>query len=82
MPVKFLKGIAMIDFFIVEPNQENIVLGRDFLRAVKGFIDIGKGQILLRGKAKGVYPFPRRNKNELVEESFEPLYNSDYYDEY
>ena len=55
----------MIDFFIMEPNQGNIVLGRD-----------------LRGKAKGVYPFPRRNKNELVEEPFESIYNSDYYDGY
>ena len=82
VPVKFLKGIAMVDFFIMEPNQGNIVLGRDFLRAVKGFIDIGKGQIRLRGKAKGVYPFPRRNKSELVEEPFEAIYNSDYYNDY
>ena len=82
MAVKFLKGIAMIDFFIMEPNQGNIVLGRDFLRAVKGFIDIGKGQIRLRGKTKGTYPFPRRNKDELVEEPFEAIYNSDYYDDF
>ena len=42
VPVTFLKGIAMVYFFIMKPNQGNIVLGRDFLRAVKGFIDIGK----------------------------------------
>src|SRR3954467_8417427 len=82
VPVKFLKGIAMVYFFVVKPNQGNIVLGRDFLRAVKGFIDIGKGQIRLRGKSKGVSPFPRNNKSELVEEPFEAIYNSDYYDGY
>ena len=38
---------------------------------MKGFIDIGKGRVRLRGKAKGMYPFPKRNKNELFEVSFE-----------
>ena len=38
---------------------------------MKGFIDVGKGRIRLRGKAKGMYPFPKRNKNELVEDPFE-----------
>ena len=52
-------------------NQGNVVLGRDFLRAMKGFIDIGKGQIHLRCKAKGKYLFPRKNKDELIENSFE-----------
>src|ERR1041385_7240216 len=79
--VTFLKGIAMVDFFVMKPNQGNIVLGTDFLRAMKGFIDIGKGQIRLRGKEKGIYPFPKRNKDELVEEPFESYYNSDYYDD-
>src|SRR4051812_39621820 len=64
--VTFLKRVATMDFFIVEPNQSNIVLGRDFLRAMKGFIDIGKGHIRLRGKAKGKYLFPRKKKNELI----------------
>src|ERR1041385_3557301 len=81
VPVTFLKGIAMVDFFVMKPNQGNIVLRRDFLLAVKGFIDIGKGQICLRGKGKGTYPFPKRNKDELVEEPFESYYNSDYYDD-
>ena len=67
----FLKRSVAVDFFIMKPNQENIVLGRDFLRAMKGFIDIGKGRIRLRGKAKGMYPFPKRNKNELFEDPFE-----------
>ena len=59
----------MVDFFIMDStNQGNIVLGRDFLRAMKGFIDIGKGQICLRGKAKGTHLFPRKYKNGLVEE--------------
>ena len=71
----------MVDFFVMKPNQGNIVLGRDFLRAVKGFIDIGKRQIHLCGKAKGMYPFPKRNKDELAEEPFESIYNSDYYDD-
>ena len=44
------------------------MLGRDFLRAMKGFIDIGKGQIRLRGRAKGTYLFPRKKKEELIEE--------------
>ena len=52
--VMFLKRSVAVDFFIMEPNQGNIVLGRDFLRSMKGFIDIGKGQIRLRGKAKGM----------------------------
>ena len=40
---------------------------------MKGFIDIGKGQIRLRGKAKGTYLFPRKNKDELIENSFQIL---------
>src|SRR3954470_8765200 len=71
--VMFLKRSVEIDFFIMKSNQVNIVLGRDFLRAVKGFIDIGKGQIRLRGKAKGTYLFPRKNKDELIENPFEFL---------
>jgi len=66
----------------MEPNQGNIVLGRDFLRAMKGFIDIGKGQIRLRGKAKGTYPFPRKNKDELLEEPFECFNDSDDFGEF
>ena len=46
------------------------MLGRDFLRAMKGFIDIGKGQIRLRGKSIGTYLFPRKKKEELIEEQF------------
>src|SRR3954467_5445560 len=70
--VQFGKRDAAVDFFIMEStNQGNVVLGRDFLRAMKGFIDIGKGQIRLRGKAKGTYPFPHKNNNELIENSFE-----------
>ena len=66
-----------MDFFIMEPNQGTIVLGRDFLRAMKGFIDIGKGHIRLRRKAKGMYLFSRKNKNELVEDQFEGFYDFD-----
>ncbi|KAE8769789.1 hypothetical protein D1007_58572 [Hordeum vulgare] len=47
--VTFSKRNATVDFFIMEPNKGNIVLGRDFLRAMRGFIDIGKGQIRLHG---------------------------------
>ena len=43
------------------------MLGRDFLRALKGFIDVSKGQICLRGRAKGTYIFPRK-KEELIKE--------------
>jgi hypothetical protein len=71
--VMFLKRSVEIDFSIMKANQGNIVLGRDFLRAMKGFIDIGKGQIRLRGKAKGTYLFPRKNKDELIENPFEIL---------
>ena len=46
------------------------MLGRDFLRSMKGFIEIGKGQIRFCGKAKGTYPFPRKKKNELIEGKF------------
>src|SRR3954463_5617969 len=46
--VMFLKRSVEIDFSIMKANQGNIVLGRDFLRAMKGFIDICKGQIRLR----------------------------------
>src|SRR3954470_14802474 len=74
LQVQFGKRDAAVDFFIMEStNQGNIVLGRDFLRAMKGFIDIGKGQIRLRGKAKGTYLFPRKNKDELIENPFEIL---------
>src|SRR4051812_43363978 len=59
--VTFSKRNATIDFFVMEQNKENIVLGRDFLRAVKGFIDIGKGHIRLRVKVNGMYHFPKRN---------------------
>src|SRR3954469_5192283 len=45
--VAFLHRVAPMDFFIMEPNQSNIVLGRDFLRAMKGFIDISNGHIRL-----------------------------------
>ena len=69
----FLKRAVAIDFSIMKENQGNIVLGRDFLRAMKGFIDIGKGQIRLHGKAKGMYLFPRKNKDELIENRFEIL---------
>ena len=65
-----------MDFFIMEPNQSNIMLGRDFLRAMKGFIDISKGHTRLRGKAKGKYLFPRKKKNVLVENRFEGFYDS------
>ena len=40
---------------------------------MKGFIDIGKGQIRLRGKEKGTYLFPRKDKDELIENPFEIL---------
>src|SRR3954469_4998570 len=39
----FLKRVATVDFFIMEPNQSNIMLGRDFPRAMKGFIVIVRG---------------------------------------
>ena len=40
---------------------------------MKGFIDIGKGKLRLRGKAKGTYIFPLKNKDEIIENSFEIL---------
>ena len=67
----FLKRSVAVDFFIMKPNEGNIVLGRDFLRAMNGFIDVGKGRICLRGKSKGMYPFSKRNKNVLFEDPFE-----------
>ena len=66
----------------MEPNKGNIVLGRVFLQAMKGFIDIGKGHIRLRGKAKGTYPFPRKNKDELVEDPFEGFDGSNDFGEF
>ena len=69
----FLKRSVEIDFAIMKANKGNIVLRRDFLRAMKGFIDIGKGQICLPGKAKGTYLFPQKNKDELIENPFEIL---------
>ena len=69
----FLKRSVEIDFAIMKANKGNIVLERDFLRAMKGFIDIGKGQICLRGKEKGTYLFPRKNKDELIENPFKIL---------
>src|SRR3954466_11904854 len=82
LQVQFGKRDATVDFFIMEStNQGNIVLGRDILRAMKCFIDICKGQIRLRGKAKGTYLFPRKNKNELIENHFETLGDSDDFGE-
>src|ERR1041385_2751277 len=75
--VTFLHRTAPMDFFIMEPNQSNIVLGRDFLRAMKGFIDIGNRFIRLRGKAKGKYIFPSKKNHELIENQFEGFYDSD-----
>ena len=66
----------------MKANKGNIVLGRDFLRAMKGFIDIGKGQICLRGKAKGTYLFPRKNKDELIENPSGILGDSDDFGEF
>src|ERR1043165_8017220 len=63
--VMFLKRSAEIDFSIMKANQGNTSLGGFCLRAMKGFTDIGKGQMRLRGKAKGTYLFPRKNKDEL-----------------
>ena len=77
----FRKRSVEIDFAIMKANQGNIVLGRDFLRAMKGFIDIGKVQIHLRGKAKGTYLFPRKSKDELIENPFEILGDSDDFGE-
>src|SRR4051812_42214658 len=78
LQVQFVKRDATVDFFIMEStNQGNVVLGRDFLRAMKGLIDIGKGQIHLCGKAKGMYLFPWKNKNELIENSSEVFGDSD-----
>ena len=37
---------------------------------MKGFIDVSKCQIRLRGKAKGMYLLPMKNKEELIEEQF------------
>src|SRR3954471_10130418 len=72
--VQFGKRDAAVDFFIMEStNQGNIVLGRDFLRAMKGFNYIGKGKIRLRGKAKGTYLFPQKSKDEIIENPFEIL---------
>ena len=74
LQVQFGKRDAAVDFFVMEStNQGNVVLGRDFLRAMKGFIDIGKGQIRFCGKAKGMYLFPWKKKNELIENSSEIL---------
>src|SRR3954464_2815139 len=65
--VAFLHRIAPMDFFIMEPNQSNIVLGRNFLRAMRGLTDIGNGFIRLCGKTKGKYLFPRKKNKELIE---------------
>src|SRR3954463_6827204 len=82
LQVQFGKRDAAVDFFIMEStNQGNVVLGRDFLRAMKGFIDIGKGKICLHGKAEGTYLFPRNNKNELIENSSKILGDSDDFGE-
>src|SRR3954464_14934958 len=82
LQVQFGKRDAAVDFIIMEStNQGNVVLGRDFLRAMKGFIDIGKGQIRLRGKAKGTFLFPRKRQDELTENSSEIPGDSDDFGE-
>ena len=54
------------------------MLGRTFLKAMKCFIDVKKGHIHFRGKVKGKYLFPKRKKEELIEELF--AYFDDPYD--
>ena len=73
--VMFLKRSVKIYFAITKANKGNIVLGRDFLRAMKGFIDIGKGQIRLHGKEKGTHLFPQKNRMSLFKTLLKSLVN-------
>ena len=69
--VRFANSDAAVDFIILEStSQGNIVLGRTFLRAMKCFIDVGKGLIQFCRNSRGKYIFPRRKKQELIEEPF------------
>src|SRR4051812_21193801 len=69
--VHFRNRDDAVEFITLEStNEGNIVLGRTFLKAMRCFIDVGKGHIRFRGKAKGTYVFLRRNKEELIEEPF------------
>src|SRR4051812_32646222 len=43
--VMFLKRSVAVEFSIMKANQGNIVLGRDFIRAMRCFIDVGKGKM-------------------------------------
>ena len=81
--VQFRNRDTVVGFIILEStNEGNIVLGRTFLKAMRCFIDVGKGQIRFRGKAKGAYVFPRRKKEEPIEEpfsNFDDPYDDSFY---
>src|SRR4051812_35093886 len=67
LQVQFGKRDAVVDFFIMEStNQGNVVLGRDFLQAMKGFIDIGIGQICFMEKQKVRTSSLRRTRMSLL----------------
>ena len=69
--VRFMNKDVVVDFMILEStSQGNIVLGRTFLIAMKCFIDVRKGHIQFHRKAKGKYVFPKRKKEELIEDPF------------
>ena len=77
--VHFKERNTPVDFIILEStSQGNIVLGRTFLKAMRCFIDVKKGHILVCGKVKGKYLFPKREKEEFIEEVF--AYFDDPYD--
>ena len=64
--VWFAKRDAAIDLIILKStNQGNIVLGRDFLQAMKSFVDVSKGKICLRGKATCTSSLGERRMSSL-----------------
>ena len=79
----FLKRSVPVDVFIMKPNQGNIVLGRDFLRAMKGFIDVGKDEYAYVGRQKVCAPFLRETRMSFLKtllKSLEILTNPKNFD--
>ena len=70
--VTFQDRTTLVDFVVLESKaQENIVLGRSFLRSIGGFIDVRKGLIRFRSPIKHKFSLPLKEKEVLIEGNIE-----------
>ena len=68
----FTVKLLLLIFAVLESKaQENIVLGRSFLRSIGGFIDVRKGLIRFRSPIKHKFSLPLKEKEVLIEGNIE-----------